>query len=37
GIAPGTRWQDVSQDWLCPEYGAAKADFYMIEIDSIPN
>ncbi|MEU9025382.1 rubredoxin [Actinomadura sp. NPDC048394] len=31
-IAPGTRWQDIPDDWSCPECGAAKADFQMIEI-----
>ena len=32
GIAPGTRWEDVPADWLCPDCGAAKADFEMIEL-----
>ncbi|HRO57614.1 MAG TPA: rubredoxin [Burkholderiaceae bacterium] len=32
GIAPGTRWEDVPEDWACPECGAGKADFEMIEI-----
>lgn len=32
GIAPGTLWADVPEDWVCPECGAAKADFEMIEI-----
>jgi rubredoxin len=27
GIAPGTRWQDVPQDWICPDCAATKADF----------
>lgn len=31
GIAPGTRWEDVPTDWVCPECGAGKADFEMIE------
>ncbi|MES2579723.1 MAG: rubredoxin [Pseudomonadota bacterium] len=31
GIAPGTRWEDVPTDWLCPECGASKAEFQMIE------
>ncbi len=34
GIAPGTRWEDVPEDWLCPECGAMKADFYMVEVDT---
>jgi rubredoxin len=33
GIAPGTRWEDVPADWLCPDCGVGKADFEMIEIN----
>ena len=29
GIAPGTAWEDVPDDWECPECGAAKSDFEM--------
>ncbi len=33
GIEPGTRWEDIPDDWSCPDCGgAAKADFEMIEI-----
>lgn len=32
GIAPGTRWDDIPEDFVCPECGAAKEDFEMIEI-----
>jgi len=32
GIAPGTRWQDLPDDWVCPECGAMKDDFEMIEV-----
>jgi len=32
GITPGTTWDQVPQDWLCPECGASKADFVMVEI-----
>jgi rubredoxin len=32
GIAAGTLWQDVPQDWLCPDCGVGKLDFEMIEI-----
>nr|WP_284393993.1 rubredoxin [Devosia yakushimensis] len=32
GIAPGTRWEDVPDSWICPDCGAAKADFQMTEI-----
>jgi len=31
GIAAGTRWQDVPEDWCCPECGAGKQDFEMVE------
>lgn len=31
GIAPGTKWDDVPLNWQCPECGAAKQDFEMIE------
>jgi rubredoxin len=32
GIAPGTRWEDVPEEWECPECGVTKSDFEMIEI-----
>jgi len=32
GISPGTRWQDVNENWSCPDCGASKEDFEMIEI-----
>ncbi len=32
GIAPGTRWDDVPPNFTCPECGAGKDDFEMIEI-----
>lgn len=32
GIAPGTRWEDIPEDWACPECGAGKAEFEMVEI-----
>ncbi len=32
GIEAGTKWEDVPEDWVCPECAAAKADFEMIEI-----
>ncbi|MFK5915421.1 MAG: rubredoxin [Woeseiaceae bacterium] len=27
GIAPGTKWEDVPEDFLCPDCGASKLDF----------
>jgi rubredoxin len=32
GIPPGTTWDKVPENWKCPECGAAKSDFEMIEI-----
>lgn len=32
GIAPGTLWEDVPLTWQCPECGATKDDFEMVEI-----
>lgn len=32
GIPAGTRWEDVPDDWLCPDCGVGKADFEMLEI-----
>ncbi len=33
GIAPGTRWNDIPDDWTCPDCGVGKDDFEMVEID----
>jgi len=32
GIAPGTAWEDIPEDWTCPDCGASKEDFEMVEI-----
>ena len=32
GIEPGTRWEDVPLSWRCPDCGAGKEDFEMIEL-----
>lgn len=32
GIAPGTRWEDVPLSWRCPDCGAGKEDFEMVEL-----
>jgi len=32
GIAPGTRWADVPAAWVCPDCGASKDSFLMIEV-----
>lgn len=32
GIAPGTSWDDIPDDWMCPDCGVGKEDFEMAEI-----
>ena len=32
GIAPGTKWEDIPDDWSCPECGIGKAMFNMVEV-----
>ena len=32
GIAAGTRWEDVPDDWACPDCKVGKGDFEMLEI-----
>jgi rubredoxin-NAD+ reductase len=32
GIEPGTRWEDVPEDWLCPDCLVGKEDFEMVEL-----
>jgi rubredoxin len=31
GIPPKTRWADIPAGWCCPECGARKDDFEMVE------
>jgi rubredoxin len=31
GIPPGTTWDKVPPNWTCPECGARKDDFEMVE------
>ena len=33
GIVADTHWEDVPAGWQCPECGARKSDFEMVEID----
>lgn len=35
GIAAGTRWGDVPEDWLCPECGVGKSDFEMLDVSEV--
>ncbi len=30
GVAPGTKWEDVSEEWLCPDCCVGKEDFELI-------
>ncbi len=32
GIDPGTRWEDIPATWRCPDCGAGKEDFEMVEV-----
>jgi rubredoxin len=33
GIAPGTPWEQVPMNWTCPECGARKEDFEVVQIE----
>lgn len=40
GIAPGTKWENVPEDWLCPDCGVGKEDFELLEeaaVDETPH
>jgi len=32
GIAAGTRFEDLPDDWCCPDCGVTKADFELIDV-----
>ena len=32
GLAPGTRWADIPDDWVCSDCGTPKHMFEMVEI-----
>ncbi|MCF6281842.1 MAG: rubredoxin [Candidatus Polarisedimenticolaceae bacterium] len=32
GIAPGTLWADLPDDWECPDCGVGKDEFEMEEV-----
>lgn len=32
GLPPGTRWDDIPDDWCCPDCGADKDEFEMVEL-----
>lgn len=31
GVEPGTAWENVSDDWVCPDCGAGKDDFSPVD------
>lgn len=33
GIAPGTRFEDLPASWVCPECGASKEDYELVEAE----
>jgi rubredoxin len=33
GIAPGTPFEDIPEDWVCPVCGAEKSQFEVVEED----
>ena len=32
-IPPGTKWEDVPVDWVCPDCGVGKEDFDMVPFE----
>ena len=36
GIEPGTAWNNVPEDWVCPDCGVGKDDFEMVEFKPLP-
>ena len=33
-FAPGTRWEDIPADWVCPDCGATKSDFTLMATEA---
>ena len=33
GIIAGTLWADIPENWFCPDCGASKHDFELLEIE----
>ena len=31
GVPAGTRFEDLSEDWICPACGSNKSDFILLE------
>ena len=36
GVEPGTPFEDIPDDWMCPICGATKADFRVLEPGEFP-
>lgn len=34
GVAAGTPWDQIPDDWECPDCGVGKSDFEMVEVDA---
>lgn len=32
GFPPGTHWEDIPPNWICPECEARKEDFELVEL-----
>ena len=30
----GSRWEDIPEDWMCPDCGATKGDFTLVEAEA---
>ena len=33
GIPPGTPWDEIPDDWACPDCGVSKAEFEMVLVE----
>lgn len=33
GIEPGTYWENIPDDWYCPDCGISKSDFEMVKVE----
>jgi rubredoxin len=31
GVAPGTAFEDIPEDWVCPQCGVGKDEFSLVE------
>ena len=35
GLRPGTKWEDIPDNWRCPECGISKPDFQMKQVAEV--